>query len=93
MTLRLEDVDTFCTVSVNGVELGRTENRFRRWDYDVTKLLRPGRNEIRGKFDDNSFTLLPGEAKILTFRPKDADATAEDFRKAFSVTHLRETYR
>ena len=51
VTLRLEDVDTFCTVSVNGVELGRTENRFRRWDYDVTKLLRPGRNEIRGKFE------------------------------------------
>ena len=51
VTLRLEDVDVFCTISVNGVELGRTENRFRRWDYDVTKVLRPGRNEICGRFE------------------------------------------
>ena len=48
---------------------------------------------IRGEFDDNSFTLLPGEAKTLTFHPKDPATTAEIFRKAFSVTHLRETYR
>ena len=47
----------------------------------------------RGEFDDNSFTLLPGEPKTLTFTPKDAGTTAEDFRRAFSVTHLRETYR
>ena len=48
---------------------------------------------VRGEFDDNSFTLLPGESKTLTFRPKDSVTTAEIFRKAFSVTHLRETYR
>ena len=51
VTLRLEDVDVFCTVYLNGVRLGRTENRFRRWDYDVTKLLTPGPNEIYGKFE------------------------------------------
>lgn len=51
VTLRLEDVDVFCTVYVNGVRLGRTDNRFRRWDYDVTKLLKQGVNEIRGEFE------------------------------------------
>lgn len=51
VTLRLEDVDVFCTVFVNGERLGRTSNRYRRWDYDVTKLLKPGRNEIRGEFE------------------------------------------
>ena len=51
VTLRLEDVDVFCTVYLNGTKLGRTEDRYRRWDYDVTKLLKPGRNEIRGEFE------------------------------------------
>ena len=48
---------------------------------------------IRGEFDRNSFALLPGEPVTLVFRPKDAKVTPEAFRKAFSVTHLRETYR
>ena len=47
---------------------------------------------VKGEFDDNSFTLLPGEAKTIVFTPKDS-TTAEKFRKSFSVTHLRETYR
>ena len=47
---------------------------------------------IKGEFDDNSFTLLPGEEKTIVFSPKDP-TTPEKFRKSFSVTHLRETYR
>ena len=49
--LRLEDCDTFATISVNGRQVGRTHNRFRRWDFDVKPLLKPGRNEIRGEFE------------------------------------------
>lgn len=48
--LRLEDVDTFCTVSINGQEVGRTDNRFRRWDFDVKHVLKPGANRIVGVF-------------------------------------------
>ena len=44
---------------------------------------------IRGEFDDNALTLVPGSPRKFTFRPKDA-ATPEEFRKAFSVTHLAE---
>ena len=44
---------------------------------------------IRGEFDDNALTLVPGTPRKFTFRPKDA-ATPEEFRKAFSVTHLAE---
>ena len=50
IVLRLEDCDTFCTVRVNGVEAGRTANRFRRYDFDVKALLKEGRNTIEGEF-------------------------------------------
>ena len=48
--LRLEDVDTFCTVLVNGHEVGKTDNRFRRWEFDVKSVLKPGVNRITGVF-------------------------------------------
>ena len=48
--LRLEDCDTFCTVKVNGEVAGVTSNRFMRYDFDVKRLLRPGRNTISGFF-------------------------------------------
>ena len=47
----------------------------------------------RGEFDDNAFTLYPGEPRTITFSPKVPGLALDDFRKAFSVTHLRETYR
>ena len=46
---------------------------------------------IRGEFDDNSFTLLPGEPRTLTFTPKgpiDADA----FRRSLSVMDLSKSF-
>ena len=43
---------------------------------------------ICGEFDDNSFTLLPGEPRTLVFTPKDAATTPEAFRRAFAVSHL-----
>ena len=48
---------------------------------------------IRGTFSDDSFTLLPGRPRTLVFTKRpDEKATFADFRKAFSVTHLRESY-
>ncbi len=47
---------------------------------------------VRGEFDDNSFTLLPGEPRTLTFAPKgpfDADA----FRRSLSVTDLSKSFQ
>ena len=49
--LRLDEVDTFATVTVNGHALPRMDNRFRRWDFDVKRFLRAGRNEIEVRFD------------------------------------------
>ena len=50
IVLRLEDVDTFATITLNGHEIGRTDNRFRRWEFDVKPFLRKGANEISGFF-------------------------------------------
>ena len=49
--LRLEDCDTFATVVVNGREIGRTSNRFARWDLDAKAALKPGANAIELRFD------------------------------------------
>ena len=49
--------------------------------------------QTRGEFDDNSFTLYPGELRTISFAPKAPGMTLGAFRKAFSVTHLRETYK
>lgn len=50
IVLRLENVDTYATILLNGYELGKTDNRFRRWEYDIKPYLRKGANELRGVF-------------------------------------------
>jgi beta-mannosidase len=49
--LRCEGLDTLATVAVNGVEVGRADNMFRAWEFDVRRALKPGRNRIRVRFD------------------------------------------
>ena len=44
---------------------------------------------VRGEFDDNAVTLVPGKPRTFTFKAKDA-ITPELFKKSFSVTHLAE---
>ena len=50
--LRLEDVDTFCDVSINGYHVGSTSNRFCRWEWDVKQYLHAGENTLEGYFLD-----------------------------------------
>ncbi|KAI5108220.1 beta-mannosidase precursor, partial [Silurus meridionalis] len=38
--LVFEGVDTISTISLNGVVIGKTDNMFRRYDFDVTRLLK-----------------------------------------------------
>ena len=51
VVLRLEDCDAFCTVRVNGKEVGRTTDRFKRYTFDVKPFLKEGRNDISGFFE------------------------------------------
>ena len=43
---------------------------------------------VRGEFSDNSFTLLPGEPRTVSFSPKGAAAPPESFRAALEVSYL-----
>ena len=45
---------------------------------------------IRGEFDDNAVTLVPGVKRVFTFEPADKATTPEAFKSAFTVTHLVE---
>ena len=57
VTLRLEDVDCYATVTVNGREVGRTSNRFQRYDFDVKPFLRDGDNTIEAHFGSTELTV------------------------------------
>ncbi len=46
VVLRLEDIDTFATVTLNGRTVGVTSNRFARYDFDVKQVLRSGQNAL-----------------------------------------------
>lgn len=45
-----DGLDTVATVVLNGNEIARTENMFIGFRWDVKKLLRPGKNELRIRF-------------------------------------------
>jgi len=48
---------------------------------------------IKGVFSDDSFALLPGRPKTITFTKRPYEkATFADFKRALGVMHLRETY-
>jgi len=51
VVLHCDGLDTLVTIWLNGVELGRTDNMFRIWEFDVRTFLSPGENEIRVRFD------------------------------------------
>jgi beta-mannosidase len=51
LLLRCEGLDTLATVFINGVELGRTDNMFRTWEFDAKSYLKPGINLIEIRFD------------------------------------------
>lgn len=50
LSLRLEDVDTLCDLFLNGVKIGSTCNRFRRFEFDISGKAKLGRNTLRGCF-------------------------------------------
>ncbi|HET6485374.1 MAG TPA: glycoside hydrolase family 2 protein, partial [Spirochaetia bacterium] len=46
---------------------------------------------IEGEFEDNGFSLVPGERRSLAFHPRQP-TTAAQLRRALGVRHLRDTY-
>lgn len=49
--LRCEGLDTLARVTLNGHEIGRTDNMFRTWEFDVKSILKVGENELEIYFD------------------------------------------
>ncbi len=47
IVLACDGLDTIADVYLNGAFVGHGENMFRRWEWDVKGLLRPGENELR----------------------------------------------
>lgn len=44
-------LDLYATIYLNGIELGRTENMFRSYSFEVSRELRKGKNCLSVKFD------------------------------------------
>jgi beta-mannosidase len=55
--LRCEGLDTLATVKINGRTVGRAENMFRRWEFDVKPVLQIGTNTIEILFE-SPFTYI-----------------------------------
>lgn len=49
--LRCEGLDTVASIKINGTEIGRADNMFRLWEYDVKNALRSGENTIEILFE------------------------------------------
>ncbi|KAF9933584.1 hypothetical protein BGZ65_004059 [Modicella reniformis] len=47
-----EGLDTIAKVTINGTEIGHTNNQFRRYLFDVSALLKTGVNMLRFEFED-----------------------------------------
>ncbi|KXK63205.1 beta-mannosidase [Micromonospora rosaria] len=61
-------LDTVATVSVNGTEVGRTENMHRGYRFDVRSLLRPGDNTVEVRFD-SAYRYAAAQRERLGHRP------------------------
>ena len=49
--LRCEGLDTVASIKINGAEIGRADNMFRLWEFDVKSALHPGENVIEVLFE------------------------------------------
>jgi beta-mannosidase len=48
--LRCDGLDTLATILINGKPAGAADNQHRTWEFDIKRLLKPGRNTIDVRF-------------------------------------------
>ena len=61
--LRCDGLDTLATITINGKQIGKTDNMFRLWEFDVKPVLRVGDNEIQVLFESPYPVMDAGEKK------------------------------
>ena len=86
VTLRLEDVDCFATITVNGREVGKTSNRFQRYDFDVRSHLRAGENEMEVVFEP---TGEMSAREAMKYEPDDYPGAKKNHRQLQLVRTVR----
>ena len=47
---------------------------------------------LRGEFEDNGFTLLPDEERVLSYHGKGQSVSSQELASALRIQHLRSTY-
>lgn len=83
--LRMEDVDCFADIYLNGIRVGETSNRFCRWDFDVKGALKPGRNTICGRFHSTEAISSAESTKYPKDRYRIANATVKQINLVRTV--------
>ncbi|MEU3455821.1 glycoside hydrolase family 2 protein [Micromonospora sp. NPDC006766] len=74
-------LDTIATVTLNGTEVGRTENQHRGYRFDVGALLRPGGNTLAVRFD-SAYRYAQAHRERLGDRPNAYPEPFNFIRKA-----------
>ena len=79
LVLRLDKVDTVAEIYVNDKKAGETCNSFRRYDFDVKALLRPGKNTFKAVFRSaEKYAYDLGAKKYRNELKMDRDGTVPD---------------
>src|SRR5215831_15294649 len=65
--LRCEGLDTLAVIQINGQEIGRADNMFRTWEFDVKPALKPGENTIQVTFTSPLPLMKERQAKRVLY--------------------------
>lgn len=77
-----QGIDTLCTIVLNGIELGKTDNIYRTWRLDAKSLLKPGANTIELKIE-NPFPYIK--------KQQEKEPLSGSMGNAKGSAHLRKT--
>ncbi len=77
-----DGLDTLAEVALNGQSLGRAENMFRRYEWDVTARLREGENELYIRFASPLAYIRARQARRLMVAPSHSIPGGLYLRKA-----------
>jgi beta-mannosidase len=78
-----EGLDTIASVYINGILVGKSDNMFRRYSWDVTSILEEGENNILVAFT-SAKTYASKKAAEYPY-PLPAAGTQNRFHQSYSI--------